>query len=108
MASEWVKHVQKVYAAGKKSGMSYSAAMKKASASWKGKKGAAAKDAPAKKKRGTKAKKEEDEKEEPEAAARRPDEASPGRAVKTTEGRRYVDTADTGRFSGSSEREPQT
>jgi hypothetical protein len=50
----------------------------------------------------------EDEKEEHEAAARRPDEASPGRAVKTTEGRRYVDTADTGRFSGSSEREPQT
>jgi hypothetical protein len=42
----------------------------------------------------------EDEKEE--------HEASPGRAVKTTEGRRYVGTADTGRFSGSSEREPQT
>lgn len=50
----------------------------------------------------------EDEKEEHEAAAGRPDEASPGRAVKTTEGRRYVETADTGRFSGSSEREPQT
>jgi hypothetical protein len=50
----------------------------------------------------------EDEKEEHVAASGRPDEASPGRAVKTTESRRYVGTADPGRFSGSSEREPQT